>query len=1328
VRRDFFVLLAAFFCLSFVAAAPLLDPSYPSGVDGLNWTMLHRNMSNAQYMSGNVTRIVNGSLVVPWYLTSTGCLVSDLQSGSNCNIGTVNRTQYCEVSDEHSVKVLDLSMEVDGTKWTQAINSLSKMLVNKGTLPGWRCLVNESTNLINCGDSRTNSNNDTASDATARYIQALFIAANNTAFSATTRGNASILGINMTIDSLSREVVNTCYNSTLGYGNICYWMAGGSNAKTSGLGGGSFTYSGYFGDYIEAMMLAYKKTSNNTYLLVARNVTLQYLQSAYPPGYSLAVNGFRVSPGKNFHYSNLTGTPVAVCDDTCGPDQWDSVDAARGFTFCEAVYNSIVANISLPALAYQYCGNWSVAKMSIYNSLPIQYYANGTNSASNQSGYWAQGLQAWGLLSTQNASKVNATLTSCASHYNEAIGKWDYTSCTGVYTQQACMKAIGTAIGLTDNAYSGVVSSGGSSDVIVNFSVVGWFNLTPLVNTLNRFSVNTSVGVVGVWAQIVYPNGSVLNRSLSNVTPTIFFYNEPNNQSGTYNASIVFANSTTGNITSNNTGWSFISYNLSSAWCFQEWANISTSCGGLDTGIYRPLTYTDALSSHFEWCDGDYGTSSYGDVDPQHMNFNYTVPVGTQRALLQLSDGILRNYTIPSSCLVTGVLAITSSRIFVGTYGQMFYCAGVNITPKLDRYIYEEGMWWNSFSVTFDFNVSINNVLGSDSIGDVCLVFSNVNGSDTFCGSGGSIVGSTWVNPSNVSVVFPDVDFYNVSVGNVDLTVANFSVNVTPSYYFNVSYGGFNIFGGINYTRNLSFVVGYYCPSYSSSYLFTLINGVVVDSDVLSCSDNISVVHNDNFVVSQDGLFNISFLLNDSVGGVSDYSVNSSFFGDVNNPVIISNLSSNAGFVSGMINTSVFCSDNVSSNLTYNVSLNGASLFFGNVSNGTTINNVSVAVGGINTLSVVCSDLFGSSSSTDTLEVAYNQVCLIDERLNVLFDSSNISRSRVYIDDNSSYYDFKVSNTSCVNFTGTNITALRFDLGYADGSTVTRFIDTSLLDGGVRVCANPEGVTHEVQYLLSGSLRPVFLRSVFSNCYVGADRTRFAYQDSFLLKAFTINGLYNLYVYDDGDQVFLGSIDGSIGTYVNIDTLEFQSRSSVIDLSDDGLYFDRPNPAADQVRIYYKNNDADNVAVSLTVTRMDTDVVVLSNDDFADPNEFTVYFDYTLLENVNETVVFKATVEKTNDDGDVDSFSKYFNTGLKTGLIASGVAFALALLFTIFGLTFASLRITFGWFGILVMVASIVILAAAISTWYINVMMAIDFIVLVYIILMMNGSSSPVVA
>jgi hypothetical protein len=545
-------------------------------------------------------------------------------------------------------------------------------------------------------------------------------------------------------------------------------------------------------------------------------------------------------------------------------------------------------------------------------------------------------------------------------------------------------------------------------------------------------------------------------------------------------------------------------------------------------------------------------------------------------------------------------------------------------------------------------------------------------------------------------------------------------------YAPDIIYAGYKTYLAVNYTKTINYTTNVSCASGSNTYLDRYINGLFSSRYKLTC-DNKYRLYNLTYLNNYTGNYSIKFYINVSGNPAPTYQWlnNVSLFSDIEAPkVLVLNFSVTNGFNNIPANVTLNCSDRTIIPITYNLTINKVNFFYANLTNASQIINNTFEYYGYNNITAVCSDLFSSTSLTISPFIYMQTVYLINERTGKPFDVNNISRVILYWDDNSTSFNFKTQNTNSTNITFSEATKLRLELGYSSGTVITRYIDTSLTKGNIRLCANTEGVTHYQHLILSASEKPALMYNVFANCYIAADYTRFAYQSNYVLQAQAIDASYALDTYDsDDNQINLAGIDGSIAAYEDLDNLEFQQTRLSMNIRPDTLNF-KNDANNNQVIIYYRNDRDDNTLLNLSISRLDTQEEIYTKSDFADLNEFTIYFNYATLFNITNTTVFRATVTKSNPAG-ISTIKRYFDRTAKSGIIASGVAFTIAVMLTIFGLTLTLARITLSWFGFFILIGSIAILSFAIPAWYITIFMAMDVILIIYVLYTMISYNYP---
>ncbi|HLC60618.1 MAG TPA: hypothetical protein VJJ52_04255 [Candidatus Nanoarchaeia archaeon] len=496
----FFVLLL--FSTSVYAAGALINPN-GTGFD---------DKSNSQNYDGLVDAIFNGKTVqtidnmmwVPWYRTSSGCAESDLIKAPACNSPIIDSTHNCMVTDEFSQVGILVSMGNNQKRMDEFYSIVINISCGKyGKLPGWRYRRNGDI-IDGCGISGVNGNSDSASDASARITSSLWQAAVNPYFSSEARGKYKALAKQLTDDMINYEIDQKC-RPTQKYGQVCYWLAGGSHVKSLGLENtpNNYAFTGYFGDVIITMLQACKQTGDQKYCEVARNLGLNYLHAAQFDGLK-----FTVPPGKAFSYVMENGTPMPRMTEGGINGLWDGFDATRATTICTANYYAKSIKFEMPELD-NYCRIWGEKYMGDIKKVPTQYYQNGT-ALNYQSGYYAQGLQAEFLMGYDSSLLQQALDNSIKKHYNPSTKVWDNENCYGIYTKAFAVRALGIGIGrdltISDKNMSAIVS----------------YNLIPIPNLVNNSNLTIN-------QEIVIGHNNTNKIINSNTTPDINFYSTEKN-------------------------------------------------------------------------------------------------------------------------------------------------------------------------------------------------------------------------------------------------------------------------------------------------------------------------------------------------------------------------------------------------------------------------------------------------------------------------------------------------------------------------------------------------------------------------------------------------------------------------------------------------------------------------------------------------------------------------------------------------------------------------------------------------------------------------------
>jgi len=152
---------------------------------------------------------------------------------------------------------------------------------------------------------------------------------------------------------------------------------------------------------------------------------------------------------------------------------------------------------------------------------------------------------------------------------------------------------------------------------------------------------------------------------------------------------------------------SFVSSAGGSSLCYQETANVSTVCGGLDTGVYSWVG--TGWKSESNMTDGDFnsGTGTIPESGQSYLYINYTIPNNAlNSSLWKLKNlGIEGNYSIPSTCWDYGDSKLVyrinaghgdspASTIAMDCFNTTDWIEIDSHTEDVNTF-YEEAMWWN---------------------------------------------------------------------------------------------------------------------------------------------------------------------------------------------------------------------------------------------------------------------------------------------------------------------------------------------------------------------------------------------------------------------------------------------------------------------------------------------------------------------------------------------------------------------------------------------------------------------------------------------------------
>jgi hypothetical protein len=291
---------------------------------------------------------------------------------------------------------------------------------------------------------------------------------------------------------------------------------------------------------------------------------------------------------------------------------------------------------------------------------------------------------------------------------------------------------------------------------------------------------------------------------------------------------------------------------------------------------------------------------------------------------------------------------------------------------------------------------------------------------------------------------------------------------------------------------------------------------------------------------------------------------------------------------------------------------------------------------------------------------------------------------------------------------------VRFDFTYpdADATKLSREINFDYItDENVGVCV-AEYQQFYLYRFLSTSVKPVVVYNDFAKCYNLASTTKFLYNTYQSNTAYTINKPYYLYTYTNGVKTLLALLDGANNTEINLDILAFNQQTYVYSIDTDQIVFIPSETDLNTIVLYFTSPN-DNESVTLQIYNGNT--LLWNYTELVDTNLFQVNFFYG-DSNVTDTNLLKIVVTVVND-GETSSFYKWFNTRAESyaGILNPIVAIVLSFFVLFFGVTMVSYRFAMGWFGLFISFVAIGILALAPMYDYIIFLMAIYFIIGIFI-------------
>jgi hypothetical protein len=507
----------------------------------------------------------NGSVTylwMPWYVSSDSMSEANLKDTYTQSAYGVNAnwTVNTHVSDEGSELAMAAIMNWSNTTVRYFINYLDVCAdktaahISQGPwLTSWVCSQRDGV--------LTKNDENSASDATARYAIALFMACKNTQLDTATRNLACARAVNISRASVNEEWVTSCRDSIVNTSTqLCNWRLAGAGQAW---GAGALTqvgeqmFFGYHEPDIMANLAAYAYTHDTTYSSAARNEIHQFL---YVVGFRNNGNtsaDFNYTTGGANYYLDCATTPCvprtqsgsSTMDDADAPRLWET---CNNYEYANLTYTAFGEALPWEVVALgKYCDAWT-ARMGPSGSVSdggttfatptsacYRFKNNGTCDSTGIIGLntyrpagWVSNLVA----RTNNVTYYNAFVTGSLSTYSTTNDVFGSDTGFGSYSPVRYLRSIRAVTGYYDflftnssydyqayangTGYLGAFSGGG---VAANISITNTSLNTTSVYTGGaiRFSTNanTTVGdVVAVKVQVLYANGTRINYSLTRLT------------------------------------------------------------------------------------------------------------------------------------------------------------------------------------------------------------------------------------------------------------------------------------------------------------------------------------------------------------------------------------------------------------------------------------------------------------------------------------------------------------------------------------------------------------------------------------------------------------------------------------------------------------------------------------------------------------------------------------------------------------------------------------------------------------------------------------------
>lgn len=350
-------------------------------------------------------------------------------------------------------------------------------------------------------------------------------------------------------------------------------------------------------------------------------------------------------------------------------------------------------------------------------------------------------------------------------------------------------------------------------------------------------------------------------------------------------------------------------------------------------------------------------------------------------------------------------------------------------------------------------------------------------------------------------------------------------------------------------------------------------------------------------------------------------------------------------------------------------------------------------------------------------------------------DDSHIVNVIMYDINGGFVYDFNASgNYYSIEVPDTE-TAYNFEITYNNAGLEVKYkkeINLSLIDDtNSRICVAPLQNFYE-QIFTSTKEKQIIVYLPISDCYTLAGNLRNIYQEGQFNNVYTINKTYQAYTFDsDGTQTFLAWVNGGSEYSHNLDAIEINKEEINIVAGYDTLAFvpllDSSGTDLNILQIYFLSYYGNYTNTNLKIYD-DLNTLIYEITEDINANEFVLNWDWNAYRFTDENLL-QIIIVSSLGDGTTETFTEYFNISGNEFIESKDPTFIaiMTILFFLFGITLTSVGRTFGWFGIVICIASMAISVMALpGAFFIPLIQAGLFICFLFIFLN-GGATKPVI-